>query len=182
MRSLLNFQHFITPAAREIQIYIEPPSQFLIDNQWQLLPTWDKPITYGILILQKSCLSLIDNNPEVAQEKNYLREQFLRFGGDLVEQLRDRGFESDLFDPRSGYPVFSNKGSLTLNDNGLVHALLGFRLIPYQNCSLLIHPQWQTAVYPSTVVSTASSTILKSTLSEITTTLNYKRSHTKYSP
>ena len=138
MRSHLDIQHFITPAAKEIQI------------------------------------SLTENNSEVAEEKNYLRKQFLHFGRDLVWQLRDRGFESDLFDPRSGYPVFSNKGSLTLNDNALVHALLGFRLIPSQNCSLLIHPQWQTAVYPSTIVSTASSTILKATLLDITTTQSWQ--------
>ncbi len=174
MRSQHTIQHFITPVGREIQIYLDRPSQFLLDNQRQLLPTWNQPITYGILILQKSRLSLTDKTPEVAQEKNYLREQFLRFGSDVIWQLRDRGCLGDLFDPRSGFPIISSQGSLTLNDNALVNALLGFELTPYQNCSLLIHPQWQTSVYPSTIVSGTSRTILESILLNITTTKGWQ--------
>jgi hypothetical protein len=173
MRSHPNLEHFLTPAGREIQIYIDRPSQFLQDNQEQLLPTWDKPITQVILILQKSRLSLTDNTPEVAEEKSYLREQFLTFGNELITRLGDR-HNTELFDPQTGYPLFSTRGSLTLDDNALVNALLGFSLIPYQHCFLSIHPQWQTAVYPSTIVSTASNTRLKSTLSTITTNQSWQ--------
>jgi hypothetical protein len=173
MRSHPNLEHFLTPTGREIQIYIDRPSQFVRDNQRQLLPKWDKPITQVILILQKSLLYLTDNTSEVVKEKNYLREQFLAFGSKLITRLGDR-HKLELFDPQTGYPVFSSRGNLTLNDNALVNALLGFSLIPYQHCSLLIHPQWQTAVYPSTIVSTASDTKLKSTLSTITSSQGWQ--------
>ena len=162
MRSHPDIKHFLTPAAREIQIYIGRPSQFMIDNQRQLLPTWDVSIGCAIIVLQKSRLPLTNLNPDITQEKNYLRAKFLRFGYDLIFQLRDCNYLSDLFDPRSGYPLITSKRSLTLNDNALVNALLGFTVTKYKNCSLLTHPQWQTAVYPSTIVSTASLEILES--------------------
>ncbi len=174
MRSHTDIKHFLTPAAREIQIYIDRPSQFMIDNQRQLLPTWDVSIGYAIVVLQKSRLPLADVNPDVIQEKNYLREQFLRFGCDLIFQLRDCNYKSDLFDPRSGYPLINSRGNLTLNDNAVVNALLGFTITKDNNCSLLTHPQWETAVYPSTIVSTASLEILESMLLKITTVKGWK--------
>ncbi len=174
MRSHPEIKHFITPVATEIQIYIDRPSQFMMDNQQKLLPTWDVSIACAIVVLQKSRLPTSDVNPDVNQEKNYLREQFLRFGCDLIFQLRDRNYQSDLFDPRSGYPLISSKGKLTLNDNAVVNALLGFSVTKYNNCSLLNHPQWKTAVYPSTIVSTASLEILESMLLKTTTVKDWK--------
>ena len=162
-------QHYITPVGREIQIYIDRPSDFMIDNQQQLLPSWDVLVTYAIVVLQKSRFPLTDIERDVIREKNYLREQFLRFGCDLIWQLRDRNYKSDLFDPRSGYPLISSPGNLTLNDNAVVNALLAFNLTKYKNCSLLIHPQWKTAVYPSSIVSTAPREILESMLLKTTT-------------
>ena len=92
----------------------------------------------------------------------------------MIFQLRDRNYQSDLFDPRSGYPLISSKGSLTLNDNAVVNALLEFNLTKYKNCSLLTHPQWKTAVYPCTIVSTAPLERLESILLKIATVRNWQ--------
>ena len=167
-------KHFLTPAAREIQIYINSPSQFIIDQQRQLLPTWDNAIANVVIILQKSRFSLDQNHPKVIEEKNFLREQFLRFGCNLIFQLRDAKDESDLFDPRCGFPLISTPGKMILNDNAVVNALLGFSLSNYQHCSLLSHPQWGTAIYPATIVSTASWTKLESALLQLTAQKGWK--------
>ncbi|GAB4546507.1 MAG: hypothetical protein Tsb0014_41060 [Pleurocapsa sp.] len=156
----------ITPRGTEIQIYIAPPSSFILNHQSQLLPSWKSPIAYVILVLQQSRLSLELSNFDVVREKDYLREQFWRLGSNLIQQLGDRNYLGDLFDPRSGYPWLSPSGTMTLNDNAVVQALLDFPVTSYKNCSLLTHPKWNYAVYPSTIVTNASWEILKSILGQ----------------
>jgi hypothetical protein len=156
----------ITPRGTEIQIYIAPPSSFILNNQQQLLPSWESPITYVILVLQQSCLSLELSNYDVVREKDYLREQFWRLGSNVVQQLHGRNYLGELFDPRTGYPWFSLSGTITLNDNAVVQAILNFPVISYNNCSLLTHPQWNHAVYPSTIVTTASLLSLEAILKQ----------------
>ena len=146
--------NFITESEQEIHIYIADPSQFIQQNQHRLLPTWTVSITHIILILQKSQFPLENSSQEIEEEKDYLRARFLRFGGNLVFQLGDAQYQSDLFDPRNGYPLLSRCGEITLSDTTVVRDLLGFEVIK-QQCSLLIHPQWGTAIYPSTIVTSA---------------------------
>ncbi|WP_036485986.1 methylmalonic aciduria and homocystinuria type D protein [Myxosarcina sp. GI1] len=158
------YLNLIAPTDTAVEIYLDRPSQFIIDNQKQLLPTWDKPVTQVILVLQQSRLSLEHNTEAVAREKDRLREQFFRFGCSLVFGLRDRNLLSDLCDPRSGYPVISREGEITLSDAALVKALLGFEVIDYNDCSLIIHPQWGSAMYPSTILTSAGLDELKPVL------------------
>ena len=152
--------NFIVPKEREIQIYIDHPNQFIKQNQQDLLPTWTISIKSIILILQKSHFPLENSNHEIEQEKDYLRERFFRLGCNLVFKLRDSQYQSDLFDPRNGYPLLSRPGNLTLNDTALVQDLLGFNVVKHR-CSLLIHPKWGTAIYPSTIVTSASLEIIQ---------------------
>ena len=155
---------FKSSRGRLTQTYIEPPSAFMLERQQQLLPDWEVPIANVIVVLQQSRILLKSTNPEVMQEKNYLREQFWRLGCNLVFRLRDSNYISDIFDPRTGYPWLSSRGEITLNDNAVVAALLDFPVTAYKNCSLIEHPQWKEAVYPSTIVSNAPLKVLTSVL------------------
>ncbi|MGK7938443.1 MAG: methylmalonic aciduria and homocystinuria type D protein [Xenococcaceae cyanobacterium] len=160
-----NFNFLITKK-REIQIYINHPSQFIKQNQSSLLPTWTVPIKSIIIVLQKSNFSLENSNHEIEKEKDYLREIFFRLGYNLVFKLRDAQYQSDLFDPRNGYPLLSRPGNITVNDTALVQDLLGFDVVKHR-CSLLIHPQWGTAIYPSTIVTSASLEIIQPMLQNL---------------
>ncbi|MDJ0687774.1 MAG: methylmalonic aciduria and homocystinuria type D protein [Xenococcaceae cyanobacterium MO_188.B32] len=151
---------------REIQIYIDRPSEFIRQNQQRLLPNWNISITCIILVLQKSNFPLENSSYEIEREKDHLRAIFLRFGSNLVFKLREFKYQSDLFDPRSGYPLLSRPGDMTLNDIALVKDLLGFNVVK-QECSLLVHPEWGTAIYPSTIVTSASPEILQPFLPDL---------------
>ncbi len=157
---------FVFSKEREIQLYINHPSQFIKQNQQNLLPTWTVSIKSTIIVLQKSNFSLENSNHEIEKEKDYLRERFFRLGCNLVFTLRDSQYQSDLFDPRNGYPLLSRPGNITLNDTALVQDSLGFNVVK-QRCSLLIHPQWGTAIYPSTIVTSASSEIIQPMLQNL---------------
>lgn len=152
--------HFSTESEPRIQIYITEPSQFIQQNQHRLLPTWTASITHIILVLQKSKFPLEKSSQEIEQEKDYLRLRFLRFGCNLVFKLIDVQYQGDLFDPRNGYPLLSRCGEINLSDTTVVRDLLDFRVIK-QKCSLLIHPQWGTAIYPSTIVTSAPLEVIK---------------------
>ena len=138
-----------------MQIYIAPPSQFIRDRQKQLLPTWNIPVAHIILVLQHSSWSWEQSDDKITRVKDLLRENLFRFGGKLIFDLWKQGYLSDLFDPRTGYPLIGTAGEITLDDTAVTRALLGFEVTEYRGCWLLNHPEWGNAVYPSTIVTTA---------------------------
>ena len=158
---------FVTPSKQEVQVCIDDPSQFILEHQQQLLPGWNSPVAHIVLLLQQSNISLRELNTEVIQEKDRLRAKFIRFGCDLIFLLRDQGYESDLFDPRDGYPLLTQRGNMTLNDNAVVKALLNYPVASYRNCSLINHPTWGDRVYPSTIATNAPQDMLESLIEKL---------------
>ena len=146
----------VIPPDREVQVCLAAPSHYMQKHQQQLLPDWqDTPVNQVIIFLQKSTISFIKSEPGTAGEKDRLRSNFIRLGVSLIFALKDLGHNSDLFDPRSGYPLIGRQGKLTLDDNAVVSALLNYPIKSYQNCSLIYHPIWKNKVYPSVIVTSA---------------------------
>ena len=162
MRSPINLKTWQKQAGKEVQVYICVPHQFIIAHHQQLLPDWDLSPANLILFLQRSSVSLQESSLKVAQEKDILRQDFIRFGCNLIFALQDRGYKSDLFDPRTGYPLLTRPGALKLDDNAVVKALLNYPVISYKSCSLIVHPLWGNCVYPSTIVSSAPHSLIES--------------------
>lgn len=152
MQLLLSLQTDRSPSTK-MQVAIASPHQFVIDRQQQLLG-WDTAVSYLILTLQQSSVALNQSTGEVILEKDRLRIKFLRFGSSLVFALRDLGYPSDLFDPRTGYPLIA-RSSIAFDDNAAVAAILNYEKIKAEKCTLLVHPLWQHRVYPGTIVTAA---------------------------
>ncbi len=161
MQKSIFVKTFTTQSNKEVQVSIASPSQFILEHQQQLLPDWDTPIDRVVLLLQQSNISLREFNTEVIQEKDRLRANFLRWGTSLIFALRDRGYNSDLFDPRDGYPLLAQKGECPLDDNATVKALLNYPVESYEGCSLIAHPTWGDKVYPATIVTSAPQDIVE---------------------
>ena len=145
----------------EREIYLVSPHQFFIDRQQQFLTGWDLPASYLVLVLQRSQVDFKTMNRQVIQAKDKLRANFIRLGCNLIFALLDKGYQSDLFDPRTGYPLLSQPGALTFDDNTAIATLLNYPVVSYQNCSLLTHPQWDYNFYPSTIVTSAPKDIVE---------------------
>ncbi len=167
MRSPLNLKTWQKQSGKEVQVYISAPHQFVIDHQPELLPDWNLRPANLVLFLQRSSISLQESDPEAAHEKDILRQEFIRFGCNLIFALQDRGYKSDLFDPRTGYPLLTRPGELKLDDNAVVKALLNYPVISYKSCSLIVHPLWGNCVYPSTIVSSAPQSLIESIINEL---------------
>ena len=166
MQSLSQIKTYST-TKNEVQVCVASPHQFVLEHQQRLLPDWNVAVSYIIIILQQSSVSLENSTSKVTQEKNRLRAEFIRFGCDLIFALKELGYDSDLFDPRTGYPLLAEPG-ITLDDNAVIKALLNYSVVNYRQCSLLIHPEWKHNVYPGTIVTSAPLDSLESCIEQST--------------
>lgn len=164
----------------DVELRFCPPSPFVRQHQQQLFPTWNQPVASTLVVLQKSRFPLTQAHPELELEKERLRERFLRWAFPWVCQVRDRlnpdnredvgspkqsdRILTDLVDPRSGYPLFSRPGEIRHDDVAAASWGLGWEIVAVGECRAMVHPQWGTAVYPATVLSTASPGVLQSFL------------------
>ena len=161
-----------TSSGAGVEIYIAPPHQFAVAHQQELLPGWDSPISYLILVLQQSSICFKTASDQTILEKDRLRAKFLRFGSSLIFALQDHGYYGDLFDPRTGYPLIAQPG-MVWDDNAAVKALLNYPVVNHQQCSLVIHPLWQAQVYPGTIATTAPLALVEQHLQQTATSQNW---------
>ncbi|MBR8833702.1 MAG: methylmalonic aciduria and homocystinuria type D protein [Stigonema ocellatum SAG 48.90 = DSM 106950] len=153
--------HLVGRTGQAVQISIHPPSEYICANRQRILPDWKKqPSLWVVIVLQQSRFELVEMTPEIEAEKERLREKFMRFGCDAAFNLRDRGYITDLIDPRTGYPLLSRPGTVPHDDTAVVKALLQYPVIR-NNCRVLVHPDWGMAVYPSILISVAPPIIIE---------------------
>lgn len=141
---------------RSPQISIHPPTPFLSDNLPRILPEWNSEKISVVIVLQRSRFSLTESTPEIEAEKNQLRDRFLNFAFDVASELNRRGWMTDIIDPKTGYPMLSKPGELHHSDAATVATLLNFPL-KRGLCSIALHPDWGSALYPGVFMSAAPS-------------------------
>ena len=147
--------HLVGETGQAVQVTIHSPSQYICTNLPRILPDWkNQPSLWVVIVLQQSTYELVKITPEIETEKERLREKFMRFGCDLAFNLRDRGYLTDLIDPRTGYPLLSRPGKTPHDDTAVVKALLNYPVMQ-NKCRVLVHPDWGMAVYPSILISVA---------------------------
>ena len=97
---------------------------------------------------------------DITAIKDYWRSRFLAIAAQLVPVVAQAGWCADGFDPKTGYPLYSQPGSLRLDDAAVVKACLGYDDRHWANCRVVLHPDWADAVYPSVVLTTTPPTQL----------------------
>lgn len=147
-----------------IECSVHAPSQFLQTNQECLLPDWHLPIRSVLVVLQECAVPLVEDNPTTDTEKQRLRQRFIALGRSIAYELDDLGYATEIFDPPTGSPLFSEAGQLRLDDIAVIHAVLGYQPIQQGACRMIAHPIWGCAVYPSVLVSTAEPEVLSQVL------------------
>lgn len=145
------------------QYSVHPPSRYLCRHQNQLLPDWLGPVRSLLIMLQPCDCDLLERSPTTEAQKRKLRRQFLQFGSAIAAQINRLGYTAAIFDPRTGLPL-SRPGALRLDDVAIVQAALGYPTVRRHGCSVVIHPTWGSAVYPSTLVSSMEPALLEQVL------------------
>jgi hypothetical protein len=150
-----------------IEYSIHTPSDYICSHREKLLPDWSLPVRSILVVLQPAGMELVQHTLEAEDQKQQLRQKFLEFGLAIVQKLRNMGHQADLFDPRTGLPVLSQAGSLRLDDVAVVRSTLGYPSIQLGDCSGIVHPTWGRAVYPSILIASADSGLVKSAISAV---------------
>ncbi|RIA92502.1 hypothetical protein C1645_765004 [Glomus cerebriforme] len=109
---------------------------------------------------------LVGIGPIIDNEKDEKLEDFVGWGKEICQKLKDRGYWADLTDPCSGYPFFSERGPSTYPDVQGAIELLKYDIHNAGCCHILLHPKWGSKVYPGTLFTTASDLELKQVISE----------------
>nr|WP_290223380.1 methylmalonic aciduria and homocystinuria type D protein [Trichocoleus desertorum] len=133
----------------------------------QLLPSWSQPILSILVVLQQCSSLMLSRTFATEMQKQQGRSQFLHFGAQVALELEPLGHLVELFDPVTGWPLRSSAGRLRLDDVAVVRAALDYPTKTQGNCILVIHPDWESAVYPSVLVSSAPLDLLQTVAAQV---------------
>lgn len=145
------------------------PSSYIRIYGAQLLPAWSLPIASVLVVIQLCRVELIERTPENEHYKSELRDRFLTVGHQIALELQKLGHLADFFDPRSGLPILSTAGHKRLDDVAVVQSVLGYKTCDRGGCHILVHPTLGTAIYPSTLVSSAPPAAMESVVTQVLT-------------
>lgn len=147
-----------------MQYSVHAPNLFIRKHLDKLLPDWSQPVGSVLVVLQPCSSDLTHRTPLSEFLKQRLRSQFLAFGYPVAAQLQQLGHLADLFDPRTGFPLLSHPGPLRLDDVAVARSCLGYPSTCCHGCSVILHPTWGSAVYPSTLLSSAEPGLLETVI------------------
>jgi len=140
-----------------------------------IFPELEKGQTlYAIPTFQKTAVALVGWGSVEASEKDCLLENFFTFGHLLRQEIKDlcqkealSGAESwsDFVDPCSGHAAVGQRGNCMYNEVDAAMKLLRY---PTQEvgaanaiCHVLLHPEWGSACYPATFLTTAPPVLVR---------------------
>jgi hypothetical protein len=155
-----------SPVISSMYISVHPPSPYIVRHGQHLLPHWNCPVLSVLVALQPCGCELLERSAIAEAQKQQLRQNFLQIARQIVQQLEALGYAAAVFDPRTGLPIDTAASrvdvlpeafpaSLTLDDVAVVRSCLGYSTVASHGCSLILHPQWGSSVYPSTLLSSA---------------------------
>ena len=145
---------------RKSHLSVHAPSPFLSEHWKRLLPHWTTPVRSVLIYLQPSTVTLCDRTEQTERSKEQLRQTFLQQAQIWHHLVTQAGYLAEPFDPQFGTPIYSPPGEWLLDDVAVAHALLQLPIAQRGGCTLLSHPEWNTAVFPGTLLSSASPTVL----------------------
>ena len=113
----------------------------------------------AVPVLQRARLDIVSTGTDVEAEKDRLLERFVDWAKRFVGELRKVGAWADFCDPCSGLPWYSDGNVVYPEVHGCAR-ILGYSTRKIGagmcTCTILVHPQWGSAVYPATVFTNAS--------------------------
>ena len=81
--------------------------------------------------------------------------QFSGFARSLCLLLQGRGYFADYIDPCTGHPALHARSSSVYSEVEAASQLLRYRVEQAGSCSVVLHPDWGSACYPASIVTSA---------------------------
>ncbi|MGB5596645.1 MAG: methylmalonic aciduria and homocystinuria type D protein [Crocosphaera sp.] len=140
-----------------MEIYVKPMTKFMLENLYKLLPECNFYPKTVVIILLYSPIPIDSISQQVQEEKQRLKEEFLKLANNIKLTAQQKKYFIDIIDPQDGKPINSGAGTINFDIIAVVHDLLGFS---FQNtndgCKVLNHPIQKSAIYPSIFLSDAT--------------------------
>lgn len=151
-----------------VEIYLKSPTPFMVDNWGKLLPDWQVPPQTIVLVLLNSRFPLDREGELIESEKDRLLKQFMEWGKSFYLMSHEQGFLTEIICPKAGIPQYSKKGEAHFDLVATVHHSLRFNFSrTVKGCKTLVHPRWDTAVYPGLFLSRTTAVAVESILTAI---------------
>ncbi|KAK3815969.1 MAG: hypothetical protein J3R72DRAFT_461171 [Linnemannia gamsii] len=124
----------------------------------------------GLLVVptfQKCKHEMVAWDAEIAKEKDDRLDDFIRWSTAIHNRLEKLGYWSDMTDPASGFPSFSERGRDVYPDVEGCQLLLKYDFQNAGCCKILMHPIWGSKIYPATFFATAPLDVLTKVIEQV---------------
>ncbi|KAF9919017.1 hypothetical protein BX616_002986 [Lobosporangium transversale] len=132
-----------------------------------VFPSKDLSNLLVVPTFQKCQHDMVAWDAVIAKEKDDRLEDFVRWSTAIHQGLKELGFWSDMTDPASGYPTFSERGRDVYPDVEGCQILLKYDFQNAGCCKVLLHPIWGSKIYPATFFTTAPIDVLLKVLEQV---------------
>ncbi|KAG0306842.1 hypothetical protein BGZ97_000592 [Linnemannia gamsii] len=124
----------------------------------------------GLLVVptfQRCQHEMVAWDAEIAKEKDDRLDDFIRWSTAIHNNLETLGYWSDMTDPASGFPSFTERGRDVYPDVEGCQLLLKYDFQNAGCCKILLHPIWGSKIYPATFFTTAPLNILVKVIEQV---------------
>ena len=141
-----------------------------------VLPNHDLKNLVCIPTMQHAREDLVKVGDEIEVEKDRLLENFMEFAKALCGLLGDEGHFADYIDPCSGLAMITRDANKVYSEVDGAQQLLGYAVHNAGCSKILLHPAWNSSVYPASIFTTAPPEALTRELFEQSITMMKKNS------
>lgn len=103
---------------------------------------------------------------KVEDEKDRLLRRFMTFAAEVCSVLIRKGYWADYIDPCSGLPMIHRSSGSVYGEVEALSTLRGFKTQNAGCCKILLHPKWQSCVYPATLFTKAPLPVLQAAIAD----------------
>lgn len=125
------------------------------------------PALVLVPVLQRAAVPLEAFGDAQAAEKDLLQARFFAWAAEVRDALAAAGgFWADATDPATGAALFGDQAAL-YSDVPPIARLMRYPTHDAGGCTILLHPQWKSAIYPASLFTTAPTDILLEVLKRV---------------
>ena len=154
-----------TILGNQFEVAAVRPPRALVHDLATIFPDIKEPQKLIVVpTVQRARLDLAAIGQEVEDEKNRLLASFTAWSRVVVGRIRQAGHWVDYADPMTAMPALGKSGPGGYSEVEGFQVLLHYHVQNVGCCKVILHPRWQSRIYPATLFTTAPSDLLLNSL------------------
>lgn len=156
----------LTPSFGTFEYSAHTLTASLLRDVVPVFPLAPPPPLVVVPTLQRSSVALTAYGAAEAAEKDRLQGVFFAWAAAMRDALAATGHWGDGTDPATGAALFGDEAAL-YSDVPAIARLLRYPTLDAGGCTILLHPEWGTAVYPATFFTNAPLEVVREALAGV---------------